>query len=74
MLARANVVYMASNNKASGLPLKACADPRTIKLYFLGVGLYNSATGLGWEELFKLPADERITKGFMTGYDVPVLL
>ena len=61
VLARANVVSMAGNSKASGLPLKACADPSTIKLYFLDVGLYNSATGLEWDELFKLPADELLT-------------
>jgi predicted AAA+ superfamily ATPase len=36
-----------------------------MKLYFLDVGLYNAATGLEWEELFKLPAEELLTKGFL---------
>jgi len=62
-LAMANVIYKCCNNRASGLPLKAGVDSRSMKLYFVDVGLYNAVMGLEWKDLFYLSPEELITKG-----------
>jgi hypothetical protein len=63
LLAKAQVVLKAYHTDASGIPIRATADQKKFKTFFMDCGLMNSMCGIRWFSSENLKTADFINKG-----------
>jgi predicted AAA+ superfamily ATPase len=65
LLQQARVIHFCYHTSASGLPLESLKDENVFKIYFLDVGLYNTAMQVSWNQINESSEGDLLNKGIM---------
>jgi predicted AAA+ superfamily ATPase len=64
-LSKARLIHFCYHTSGSSLPLKSLVAEKVFKIYFLDVGLMNSAHGIRWDDLLRKDISDFNTGGIM---------